>query len=125
MDRYTSVKLVRPEPSGMLQNGCCHQIETGDSVLVDPEILRAFAGHVDRVSGQIADAAVGHTITSAADGVSGSTTQWATRSIGEHFAQVADGLAQNVARMSEAVRGAGDTFEVTDTSLATNFDGLF
>ncbi|KUH84630.1 type VII secretion target [Mycobacterium sp. IS-1556] len=94
-------------------------------MLVDPEILRAFAGHVDTVSGRITDAAVGHTVTSAADGLPGSTTQWAARSVGEHFTQMADKLAANVAKMGEAVRGAGDTFEVADATLATNFDGLF
>jgi hypothetical protein len=94
-------------------------------VLVDPEVLRAFAGHVDIVSGRITGAAVGPTTTSAADGLPGSTTQWAARSVGAHFTQVADELAQNVARMGEAVRGAGDTFEVADATLASNFDGLF
>ena len=94
-------------------------------MLVDPEVLRAFAGHVDIVSGRITGAAVGPTTTSAADGLPGSTTQWAARSVGAHFTQVADELAQNVARMGEAVRGAGDTFEVADATLASNFDGLF
>ncbi|OBG19429.1 hypothetical protein A5765_02300 [Mycolicibacterium celeriflavum] len=94
-------------------------------MLVDPEILRAFAGHVDTVSGRITDAAVGPTITSAADGLPGSTTQWAARSVGEHFTQIADRLAQSVAKMGEAVRGAGDTFEVADATLASDFDGLF
>ena len=94
-------------------------------MLVDPEILRAFAGHVDFVSGSINGAAVGPAVTSAADGLPGSTTQWAARSVGEHFTQFADRLAQNVARMGEAVRGAGDTFEGADATLASNFDGLF
>ena len=94
-------------------------------MLVDPEVLRAFAGHVDIVSGRITSAAVGPTTTSAADGLPGSTTQWAARSVGEHFTRVADRLAQNVVRMGEAVRGAGDTFEVADATLASNFDGLF
>ncbi|GAT08471.1 uncharacterized protein RMCN_1604 [Mycolicibacterium novocastrense] len=95
------------------------------SVLVDPEVLRAFAAHVDAVSGRITGAAVGPTTTSAADGLPGSTTQWAARSVGEHFTKVAEGLAQNVARMGQAVRGVGDTFEVTDEALAGEFDGLF
>lgn len=94
-------------------------------MLVDPEILRAFVGHVDVVSGRITGAAVGRTTISAADGLPGSATRWATRSVGEHFTQMADRLAQNVARMGEAVRGAGDTFEVADATLARTFDGLF
>lgn len=94
-------------------------------MLVDPEILRAFAGHVDVVSGRIASAGVGPITTSASDGLPGSSTQWAARSVGEHLTLVADRLAQNVARTGEAVRGAGDTFEVTDASLSDSFDGLF
>lgn len=109
----------------------CWTIE-GDSsprrgvlVLVDPQVLRAFAGHVDVVSETITDAAVGQKVSSAADGLPASTTQWAARSVGEHFTQLADQLAQNVTRMGEAVRGAGDTFEVADVALASTFDGLF
>lgn len=94
-------------------------------MLVDPQVLRAFAGHVDAVSSTIGDAAVGRTVTSAADGLTGSTTQWAARSVGEHFTQIADRLAQNVGQMSIAVRGAGDSFEVADDALAGSFDGLF
>lgn len=97
----------------------------GVSVLVDPEVLRAFAGQVDIASANITAAAVGPTATAAADGLAGSTTQWAARSVGEHFTQVADQLAQNVAKMGQAVRGAGDTFEVADATLAGSFDGLF
>lgn len=94
-------------------------------MLVDPQVLRAFAGHVDAVSSTIGDTAVGRTVTSAADGLAGSTTQWAVRSVGEHFARIAEGLAHNVAQMSIAVRGAGDSFEVADDALAGSFDGLF
>lgn len=87
--------------------------------------MRAFAAHVDAVSGRITGAAVGPTTTAAADGLPGSTTQRAARSVGEHLTEMAEKLAQNVARMGEAVHGAGDTFEVTDQALAGDFDGLF
>ena len=60
-------------------------------MLVDPEILRAFAGQVDSVSAAITGADVGKKVSSA----------------------------------GQAVRGAGDTFEVTDDALAGSFDGLF
>lgn len=108
----------------MADNGCVHPNE-GVSVLVDPAILRVFAGQVDAVCGQITDPEIGPTVASAADGLPGSTTQWATSSVAEHLTQIADQLALNVARMGEAVRGAGDTFEVTDDALASDFDGLF
>ncbi|WP_319453590.1 MULTISPECIES: type VII secretion target [unclassified Mycobacterium] len=94
-------------------------------MLVDPQILKAFAGEVDGVSASIKAADVGTKVTAAADGVPGSTTQWAAHAVGEHFGAMAGKLADNVAKMGQAVRGAGDTFEVADDALAGNFDGLF
>ena len=94
-------------------------------MLVDPEVLRAFAGQVDIAAATITAADVGHKTSSAADGLPGSTTQWTVRAVGEHFSQMADQLAQNVTRMGTAVRGAGDRFEVADDALASQFDGLF
>jgi uncharacterized protein YukE len=94
-------------------------------MLVDPQILRSFAAQVDAASASIRAADVEHKTETAADGLPGSTTQWATRAVGQHFAQVAAKLAENVSRMGEAVRGAGNKFEVTDDALASGFDGLF
>lgn len=94
-------------------------------MFVDPQVLRAFAAQVDGVATTITEAAVGKAMTAAADGLPGSTTQWAARSVGEHFSQLTDTLAQNVTKMGTAVRGAGDTYEVTDDVLAGTFDGLF
>ena len=94
-------------------------------MLVNPELLRALAGQVDRASAAITTADVGRTTSTAADGLPGSTTQWAVRDVGEHFAQMAGHLTHNVTRMGQAVRGAGDTFEVTDDALASTLDGLF
>lgn len=92
---------------------------------VDPEVLRAFAGQVDIAAATIGAADIGHKTSSAADGLPGSTTQWAVRAVGEHFSHVADQLAQNVTKMGTAVRGGGDRFEVIDDALASQFDGLF
>lgn len=92
---------------------------------VDPQILRALAGQVDSVAGVIKAADIDTKATTAADGLSGATTQWAAHSVGEHFKTMADMLADNVTKMGQAVRGAGDTFEVTDDALAGSFDGLF
>ena len=79
-------------------------------MLVDPEVLRAFAGQVDSAAAVITGADIGNKTSSAA---------------GEHFSQMAEQLAQNVTRMGEAVRRAGDTFEAADDALASDFDGLF
>jgi uncharacterized protein YukE len=95
------------------------------AVLVDPEVLRAFAGQVDVAASTIAAANIGPTTSSAADALPGSTTQWAARAIGEHFSKLADQLEQNVTKMGQAVRGAGDRFAVADDTLASQFDGLF
>ncbi|MDY6870774.1 MAG: hypothetical protein SV966_09670 [Actinomycetota bacterium] len=82
-------------------------------MLVDPEILRAFAGQVDLAAADIDGAHVGGTTSSAGDVLPGSTTQWAVRAAGEeHFSQMATTLSQNVTKMGTAVHGAGDTFEL-------------
>jgi uncharacterized protein YukE len=94
-------------------------------VLVDPLVLKAFAGEVDEVSNSIASADVGTKMAASADGLAGSTTQWAARAVGGHFESIATKLADDVTKMGRAVRGAGDTFQVVDDDLAGNFDGLF
>ncbi|OCB14189.1 hypothetical protein A5717_11325 [Mycolicibacterium porcinum] len=94
-------------------------------MLVDPDMLRGLADQVQVASTTITSADVGTKTQSAADGLPGATTQWAVRSVGEHFSQMATKLADNVAKMGQAVRGAGDAFEVTDDALANDFDGLF
>ncbi|MDT5240353.1 MAG: hypothetical protein QOG79_3771 [Mycobacterium sp.] len=94
-------------------------------MLVNPELLRAFAHQVDTASTSIRSADVGHKASKAADGLPGSTTQWAMRLVGEHMTQQANEIAKNVQNMGTAVRGAGDRYEVEDNALAGNFDGLF
>jgi hypothetical protein len=94
-------------------------------MLVDPDILRAFAAQVQTASSKITAADVGTKVTTAADGLPGSTTQWACRLVGAHVAQIAAEIAKNVNDMGVAVRGAGDKYEVTDDALAGSFDGLF
>lgn len=94
-------------------------------MLVNPDLLRAFAGQADVASASIKRADVGAKATTAADGLSGSTTQWAMRLVGEHMTQQANVIAKNVVDMGAAVRGAGDRYEVEDATLAGTFDGLF
>ncbi|SEH60224.1 Excreted virulence factor EspC, type VII ESX diderm [Mycolicibacterium rutilum] len=92
---------------------------------VDPEILRAFAGQVDIAAGVIREADVGTKVATAADGLDGSTTQWATRLVGAHVKEIADKIAAGVSEMGTAVRGAGNTYEVTDADLAGSFGKIF
>ena len=92
---------------------------------VDPEILRAFAGQVDNAAALIREADVGTKVTTAADGLDGSTTQWAARLVGAHVTQIADQIATHIDDMGVAVRGAGNSYEVTDSDLAGSFDGIF
>lgn len=94
-------------------------------MLVNPDLLRAFAGQVDTATAAIRSANVGHQASAAADGLPGSTTQWAARLVGEHLTQQANAIANNVQNLGTSVRGAGDKFEVEDNALASNFDGLF
>ncbi|UXA13162.1 hypothetical protein KXD97_04795 [Mycobacterium sp. SMC-8] len=92
---------------------------------VDPDVLRAFAGQADIASGRIHEADVGGKVSSAADGLDRSTTQWAAGLVGAHVDQLAGQIAANVAEMGTAVRGAGNTYEVTDQGLAERFVGIF
>lgn len=92
---------------------------------VDLDILRAFAGQVDTASGLIREADVGSTVATAADGLDGSTTQWATRLVGVHVKEVADKIAAGVNDMGAAVRGAGNTYEVSDADLAGSLGKIF
>jgi Excreted virulence factor EspC, type VII ESX diderm len=94
-------------------------------LLVNPELLRAFACQVDTASASVRSADVGHKATTAEDGIPVSTTQWAMRFVGAHLAERANAIAKNVTDMGIAVRGAGDKYEVDDTALAGAFDGLF
>ncbi|WP_019514458.1 MULTISPECIES: hypothetical protein [Mycobacteriaceae] len=97
----------------------------GELVLVDPELLRAFSRQVETASSVVTSTEVGLKASTAADGLPGSTTQWAARLVGEHLTQRSDTIAENVAGMGVAVRGAGDRYEVDDNALASQFDGLF
>ncbi|MEW5809544.1 MAG: type VII secretion target [Actinomycetota bacterium] len=94
-------------------------------MMVDPEILRAFAGQVEAASASIRDANVGAQVSNAAAGLAGSTTEWAARLVGGHVAAQADAIAANVDEMGKAVRGAGNAYEVTDADLAGSFKKIF
>ncbi|MGV0838502.1 hypothetical protein ABQE92_23250 [Mycolicibacterium thermoresistibile] len=92
---------------------------------VAPAILRAFAGQVDIASALIREADVGIRAATSAEGLDGSTTQRAARLVGEHVKKVAHDIAAKVDEMGTAVRGAGNTCEETDVTLASAFKRIF
>jgi hypothetical protein len=94
-------------------------------MLVDPEMLRALGGQTEVTSSMIAEADVGTKVATAADGLPGSTTQWAARLVGRHVAEQSTAIATNVTKMGQAVKGAGNTYEVADSELAGSFTGIF
>jgi len=94
-------------------------------MLVDPELLRGFAQQVDTTTAAMSGSDLQGKVSSAADGLPGSATQWATREVGEHLGLAAHDIIQDVSAMGIAVRGAGDRYEVEDHSLAASFKGLF
>lgn len=94
-------------------------------MLVDPEVLRAFAMQVDAVAATISGLVVGSTAASAADGVPGSSTQWAAREVGDHLGLAANDIVKDIENIGNAVRGAGDRYEVDDAALADLFKQLF
>jgi hypothetical protein len=94
-------------------------------MLVNPELLRAFAGQVDTATAAMDDIDLQSKAGTAADGLPGSATQWATRQVGDHVWLAANDIIQDVGAMGVAVRGAGDRYEVEDGSLAGDFERLF
>ena len=94
-------------------------------MLVDPDVLRAFADEVN-IAGQTLDGLdVGGVASTSADGLSGSSAQWAARQVGGHLGLAASDIASDIDAMGSAVRGAGDRYEVADDALAGSFEGLF
>lgn len=94
-------------------------------MLVNPDLLRGFAEQVDAAAAAISGSDLQGKASSAADGLPGSSTQWATRQVGEHLGLAAHDIIKDVSAMGVAVRGAGDRYEVEDDSLAGSFKGLF
>ena len=94
-------------------------------MLVDPEVLRAFAAQVDSAAASISGLDVSSAATTSADGLPGSSTQWAARQVGHHLGLAAKDIAKDIQNMGVAVRGAGDRYEVDDAALAGIFKQLF
>ncbi|MGW0159597.1 hypothetical protein ACWDUN_09785 [Mycobacterium sp. NPDC003323] len=63
--------------------------------------------------------------TTSADGLPGSTTQWAARQVGHHLGLSAKDIVNDIGAMAGAVRGAGDRYQVEDSDLAGTFKHLF
>jgi hypothetical protein len=94
-------------------------------MLVNPDLLRAFAGQVDAATAAMSGSDLQGKASRAADGLPGSATQWAMREVGEHVGLAAHDIIRDVSAMGIAVRGAGDRYEVEDDTLAGSFKGLF
>jgi len=95
-------------------------------MLVNPEVLRAFAKQVDTASASLKGADGGlRNASAAADGLPGSATQWIMRQVGDQVWLVGDDIASQVASMGAMVRGAGDRYEVDDDTLAGDCKRLF
>jgi hypothetical protein len=94
-------------------------------VLVDPEILRAVADQTAIASSMVNEAETGTKVATAGDGLQGSSTQWAARLLGDHVAKQAETISTNVTKLGTAVRGASNTYEVTDIELAGSLRGIF
>jgi hypothetical protein len=88
-------------------------------------LLRAFAAQVDAAAAVISGSDIGTTAETAGDGLPGSETQWSARQVGVHLKVIAEDIANDIAAMGHAVRGAGDSYEVTDIALAGDFTKLF
>lgn len=94
-------------------------------MLVDPEVLRAFAAQVDSAAATISGLDISSAATNGGDGLPGSETQWAARQVGHHLGLAAKDIVKDITAMGQAVRGAGDRYEVDDAALAGTFKQLF
>lgn len=94
-------------------------------MLVDSEVLRAFATQVGAAAAAMGASDVRNVATNSADGLAGSSTQWAAREVGHHLGLAANDIVKDVNAMGSAVRGAGDRYEVDDLTLAGTFRQLF
>ena len=94
-------------------------------MLVDPDLLRGFAEQVDCGASTLNGVNIDGTAKSAADGLPGSATQWATHQVGDHVYLAAKDIIDDVSSIGLAVRGGGDRYEVEDGALALSFKSLF
>ncbi|ATL70035.1 hypothetical protein CRH09_31475 [Nocardia terpenica] len=94
-------------------------------MLVDPAILRAFAVQVGEASKALTDAGLKDKVFGSGDGVGGSALQWAVHGLGVNLDAPLAKFATEVGWMGDAVRGAADTFEVSDEELAGRFAMLY
>ncbi|WP_207842942.1 hypothetical protein [Williamsia soli] len=92
---------------------------------VDPVALKTFADRVDLAGTAITDANLGAVAACGCDSIAGSTSQWAAKLVGAHLGVLVHGHATSVDMMGLAVRGAGDSFVVTDDDLAEDFAALW
>ncbi|PRC51566.1 hypothetical protein C6A85_63430, partial [Mycobacterium sp. ITM-2017-0098] len=74
-------------------------------MLVDPDLLRAFAAQVDAAAAGLRGLDVGAG-GRGADGLPGSATQWSARHVGERLGAIAADLLDDITALGGAVRGA-------------------
>lgn len=92
---------------------------------VDPVPLKAFADQVKVAGTSITQAQLPAAVAGSCDGLDGSTSMWAARLVGAHLGGLVDAHTRSVDAMGIAVRGAGDSFVVTDDDLAGDFAALW
>ncbi|OCH79059.1 hypothetical protein A9310_09960 [Gordonia sp. UCD-TK1] len=91
---------------------------------VDPDVLRSLANQSDDAASGVLTADLGGKAQRAADGVDGSSTQWAARLVAMELRSRAESISDSMTAIGGAVRGAGNTFEVEDATLARTFERL-
>lgn len=92
---------------------------------VDPVALKAFADQVDSAGMTITEVQLPATVAGACSGLDGSTSAWAAQLVGTHLGTLVEAHTRSVDAMGIAVRGAGDSFVVTDDDLADDFAMLW
>ena len=94
-------------------------------MLVDPEILRAFAAQTTTTAGVIDENTLKGAVSQGFAGMSGSSCLWVARLVDEFAAGLTEALSEGFNGMASAARGSADNYEATDEFLAASFGGTF
>ncbi|GAA1456496.1 hypothetical protein GCM10009619_05610 [Williamsia maris] len=89
---------------------------------LDPSVVQAFSGQVHDASTAIGDTHLGAGVSASCDSLSGSTSQYAARLVGQFMSTLVDDHAANVARMGTSVTSAAETLVVQDSAVKADLD---
>lgn len=95
---------------------------SGVRMELDPSVVHAFSRQVHDASTTIGDTHLGAGVTASCDSLSGSTSQYAARVVGQFMSSLVGDYAENVDRMGTSVTSAAETLVVQDSAVKADLD---